>query len=255
MGRVVVLGGTGAMGSVVSGLLRDRGHDVVVASRATGVDVSTGAGIPEALAGADTVVDCLNVTTMSKRAAVSFFAGAATRVASAAASAGVGHLVCLSIVNVTDPGVRRATGYYAGKAAQEETYAAGAVPLTLARTTAWFTLAETFLSQIRVGPVAVVPGLQLQPVHPSAAATFVADAVESGPAVGSPTSPGPEVRQLAGPEVLDAAVMARAVARTRHPGVRVLRLPVPMAGLREGLLPGADVPTDPRTFNDWLAEA
>ena len=78
MGRVVVLGGTGAMGAAVSGLLRDRGHDVVVASRATGVDVSTGAGLDEALAGADTVVDCLNVTTMSKRTAVSFFAGAAT---------------------------------------------------------------------------------------------------------------------------------------------------------------------------------
>ena len=254
MGRVVVLGGTGAMGAAVSGLLRDRGHDVVVASRATGVDVSTGAGLDEALAGADTVVDCLNVTTMSKKKAVDFFTSAATNVATAAATAGVGHMVCLSIVNVTDLGVRRATGYYAGKAAQEEAYAVGAVPLTLARTTAWFTLAETFLSQLRIGPVAVVPGMRLQPVHPAAAAAFVVDAVESGPPSGSPPSPRPEVRQLAGPERHDAAAMARAVARTRHPGVRVVRLPLPMVGLRDGLLPHPEVTTDLRTFSDWLAQ-
>jgi hypothetical protein len=133
------------------------------------------------------VVDCLNVVTMSRRTAVSFFAGAASRVADAAATAGVGHVVCLSIVNVTDPAVRRLTGYYAGKAAQEEAYAAGPVPLTLARTTAWFSLAETFLSQIRIGPVAVVPGLRLQPVHPCAAAEFVC---------GMPSSPVPHPAHL-----------------------------------------------------------
>lgn len=153
MSRVVVLGGTGAMGAQVSTLLRERGHDVLAASRATGVDVRTGAGLEAALSGADTVVDCLNVVTMSRRTAVSFFAGAASRVADAAATAGVGHVVCLSIVNVTDSTVRRLTGYYAGKAAQEQAYAEGPVPLTLARTTAWFSLAETFLSQTRVGSV------------------------------------------------------------------------------------------------------
>ena len=265
MSRVVVLGGSGAMGAQVCRLLRERGNDVLAASRATGVDVCTGAGLEAALSGADTVVDCLNVVTMSRRTAVSFFAGAATRVSDAAATAGVGHIVCLSIVNVTDPTVRRLTGYYAGKAAQEQAYAAGPVPLTLARTTAWFSLAETFLSQIRLGPLALVPGLALQPVHPLAAATFVADAVESGPAPTSPpstspthagpTSTGPTVRQLAGPQVMDAAVMARAVASARHPGVRVTRLPIPVRGLREALLPEPGVPQDQRTFEEWLPQA
>ncbi|GAA4399886.1 SDR family oxidoreductase [Fodinibacter luteus] len=250
MSRVVVLGGTGAMGAAVSRVLAGRGHDVVVAARATGVDATTGAGLDEALAGADTVVDCLNVVSISRRTAVSFFGGAATRVASGAARAGVGHVVCLSVVNAADPGVRRAAGYYAGKAAQEEAYAAGAVPTTLARTTAWFSLAETFLEQIRVGPLAVVLGMRLQPVHPDAAAAFVADAVEAGPA----TSRGPQARQLAGPEELDAAAMARAVARARHPGVRVVRLPPPMPALRTGLLPRGDVEVDTRRFADWLAE-
>lgn len=250
MSRVVVLGGTGAMGRAVSDALRRRGHDVVAASRATGVDATTGAGLDDVLSGADTVVDCLNVRSFSRRIAVSFFGGAASRVAAAADRAAVGHLVCLSIVNVSDPGVRRATGYHAGKAAQEDAYAAGPVPLTLARTTAWFSLAETFLDQIRVGPVAVVPGMRLRPVHPAAAATFLADAVEAGPAAGH----GVDVWQLAGPEEHDAAAMARAVAGARRPGVRVVRLPVPMAGLREGLLPRGEVEVDSRRFADWLTE-
>ncbi len=157
-------------------------------------------------------------------------------------------VVCLSIVNVSDRAVRGATGYYAGKAAKEGAYAAGPVPLTLVRTTAWFSLAETFLSQIRLGSVAVVPGMRLRPVHPAAAADVLADAAVAGP---SESSPG-RVHQLAGPEELDSA-MAHAVARARHPALRVIRLPVPMAGLRSGLLPHSEVQVDPRRFSDWLA--
>lgn len=250
MSRVVVLGGSGAMGHLVYEVLRGRGHDVVAASRRTGVDVTTGAGLDAALAGADTVLDCLNVETPSKRRAVAFFGGAATGVAAAAGRAGVGHVVCLSIVNVADPKVRRATGYYAGKAAQEEAYADGPVPLTLARTTAWFSIAETFLRQIRVGPVAVVVGMRLRPVHPDAAAAFLADAVDAGPRTGH----GADVWQLAGPEEQDAAAMARAVAAARHPRVRVVRLPVPLAGLRHGLLPRGETEVDQRRFADWLTE-
>lgn len=250
MSRVVVLGGTGAMGRAVSQTLRRRGHDVVGASRATGVDATTGAGLEPALVGADTVVDCLNVLTPFKRTAVTFFRDAASTAAAAAGRAGVGHVVCLSIVNVSDPGVRGATGYYAGKVAQEEAYAAGPVPLTLARTTAWFSLAEIFLHQIRIGRVAFVPGMRLRPVHPAAVAAFLADAVEAGAVAGH----GADVWQLAGPEEHDAAAMARAVARARHPGVTVVRLPVPMAGLRSGLLPRGEVEVDSRRFADWLTE-
>ena len=159
--------------------------------------------------------------------------------------------MCLSIVNVSDCAVRGATGYYAGKAAKEGAHAAGPVPLTLVRTTAWFSLAETFLSQIRLGSVAVVPGMRLRPVDPAAAADVLADAADARP---GESSPG-RVHQLAGPEQLDSAAMARAVARARHPGLRVIRLPVPMAGLRSGLLPHSEVQVDPRRFSDWLAGA
>ncbi len=244
--RIVVLGGTGAMGSEVASGLEDAGHDVVRASRASGVDVESGLGLAEVMTGADTVLDCLNHQTISRRRAVEFFGGAAVRVRDAAARAGVGHLVALSIVNVADDEVRRATGYYAGKAAQEEAYSMSTVPVTLVRTTAWFTLAETFLSQIRVGPVAVVPRSRLRPVHPAAAAALLTEV-----AAGPPSDPCGSVRELAGPEEVDAVTMARAVASHRHPGLRVLAVPAPK-GMRSGLLPGPDVPVDERRFEDWL---
>ncbi|HQW73952.1 MAG TPA: hypothetical protein PLG46_07645, partial [Ornithinibacter sp.] len=77
----------------------------------------------------------------------------------------------------------------------------------------------------------------------------------AGPTHAGPTSTGPTVRQLAGPQVMDAAVMARAVASARHPGVRVTRLPIPVRGLREALLPEPGVPQDQRTFEEWLTQA
>lgn len=248
MGRVVVLGGNGEMGRrAVAGLTAD-GHQVLVASRATGVDVQVGEGLDEALAGADAVLDCLNVQTMSRRRAVAFFGGSARAVTAAAARAGVGHLVCLSIVNVTDPGVRRATGYYGGKAAQEEAYLAGSTPVTVVRTTAWFTLPESFLTQIRVGRVALVPHMKLRPVHPDAAAEALVEAVRQGPPRGSHAIR----RELAGPELHDSVDLARRVAASRHPGVRVVGLPVPFRGLRDGLVPAETVPTDARRFEQWL---
>ena len=245
MSRVVVLGGTGAMGSRVADRLEASGHEVVRAARSTGVDAATGSGLDAAFEGADVVVDCLNRTTLSQKVAVGFFEDAARRVVDAAARAGVGHLVVLSIVNVTDPAVRRAMGYYAGKAAQEEAYGASSVPVSVVRTTAWFTLADTFLSQVRVGPVAFVPRMRLRPVHPDAAAALLVEAVTRGP--------GRAHSEIAGPEEVDAATMARAVAAARHQAVRVVGLPVPVRGLREGLLPGPGVTVDDRRFGDWVA--
>lgn len=119
--------------------------------------------------------------------------------------------------------------------------------MTFVRTTAWFTLAETFLTQFRVRSVALVPRLRLRPVHPEAAADLLA-AVAAAP----PPVPGaPAVRELAGPEVLDAAAMARSVAAARQPGVRVVGVPL-LRRIGEAMVPGLQVPFDGRRFADWL---
>ncbi|MGL4176255.1 MAG: SDR family oxidoreductase [Dermatophilaceae bacterium] len=248
MSRVVVLGGTGEMGSMLVPLLRERGHEVVPVSRSSGVDVVTGAGLDDALAGADTVVDCLGPPIGSMRAAQQFFADAAARVARSAAGAGVGHVVCLSIVGAASPAAQRLGGYYRGKAAQEHTYAAGTVPTTFVRTTQWFTLAGQLLEQFRAGPVALVPRLRFAPVHHEAAATLLADTVDAA----APEN-GSAAAEIAGPEVVDAATMARGYGQARGFGIRVVGAPLPRS-LRDALLPGPAVPTDPRRFADWLHE-
>lgn len=246
MARIVVLGASGSMGRQVAEVLTASGHDLVRASRATGVDAVSGSGLATAFAGADAVVDCLNIVTNARRKAVTFFAAAAQRVLAAAEQAGVGNLVVLSIVNTTDPGVRGALGYYGGKAAHEEAYAAGHVPLTVVATTQWFDLAEQFLTQARVGPLAMVPSMMLQPVHPAAAADLLAEV-----AVGDPRGRV----QLAGPERIRADEMTRQLAQVRAGGIRVVGVPFAGRGFRRsGLLPRGDFRTDPRTYAAWLAE-
>lgn len=245
--RIVVLGATGTMGRRVADRLAGRGHDVVRASRSSGVDVSDRRSLDRAVAGADVVVDAINVVTLSRRRAVEVLGSGARNVSSAAQSAGVGHIVCVSIVGAADPAVSSALGYYAGKAAQEAAYRRGQVPVTLALTTQWFDLARTFLHQVRVGPVAVVPAMRCQPVHTDAAADFVT-AIACGP-----TPEAAAVAELAGPEQWDSAGMALRLARVIEPTTRVVRIPMPAKALRDGgLLPGPSATIDGRRFEDWL---
>lgn len=245
--RLTVLGGSGEMGALVADRLEARGHQVRRASRTTAVDVRTGAGLAEAFSGSEVVLDCLNVASQARRVAVPFFTEATSRITQEARRAGVPHLVVLSIVNVADPAPRRFTGYYAAKAAQEAGYHRAGVPVTLVRTTAWFSLARTFLDLAPLGPVRLVPSMRLQPVHPHAAAELLADVAEG------PPPPVRRLVELAGPQVLSSAEMARRLAETDGMPGRVLPLPVPGA-MGRALLPGPHVPTDRRTLADWLAE-
>ncbi|OMH36661.1 SDR family oxidoreductase [Tersicoccus sp. Bi-70] len=252
--RVVVLGGSGLLGARAADAIAARGHEVVRVSRSTGVDAVTGTGLAEAFAGADTVVDCLNITTTRRRPAVDFFTTSATHVADAARAAGVGHVVCLSIVNVTEPGLRSALGYYAGKAAQDDVYRGrlldgpARVGFTSLRSTQWFDFAEQLLRQLRLGPLAVVPAMRVQPVSADAVAEAIADAVDAGPEGAARTI------DVAGPEVLDTGTMARRLAERRGTPA-VATVPIPSRTLRTGgLLPPPGARIDPRTFDDWLAE-
>lgn len=245
--RVVVAGASGHMGSAVADALSERGHDVVRASRRTGVDVLTGSGVSQAVAGADCIVDCLNKVALSRRSAVGFFGAAARQLTAAAARESVPHVVVLSILNVTTPVARAGLGYYEGKAVHEETYLRAQTPATVVATAAWFTLAEEMLSMSRVGPLSFVPMTRVQPVHPRAARDAVVEAVEAGPA-------GPRI-ELAGPQPQRADQMAAAYADAIGEKVRVVPIPFPSKAFREGaMLPGPAIRVDERRFEDWLRD-
>ena len=177
--RMAVAGGTGLIGRQVVSLVEQAGHEPVVLARSRGVDLTTGAGLDAALAGAEVVIDVSNVTTLSKKRSVRFFAAATGQLLAAGARAGVRHHVALSIVGIDRVG----WGYYAGKLRQEELIRTATVPWTVLRATQFHEFAEQLLAR-SPGPLVPVPRMRVQPV---AAREVAARLVELalGPAVGS----------------------------------------------------------------------
>jgi uncharacterized protein YbjT (DUF2867 family) len=133
--KIVVVGGTGLIGSQVVALLRDSGHEAVAAAPTTGVDTLTGQGLAQALNGADVVVDVSNSPSFETEAALDFFTRSAQHLIEAEREAGVQHHVTLSIIGVDQvPDY----GYYRAKVAQEEAVRSGGVPYSIVRAAQFF---------------------------------------------------------------------------------------------------------------------
>ena len=242
--RVAVAGGTGVVGRHVVTALEEAGHDAVVLTRSSGVDLEAGTGLDAALEGVASVVDASNVLTLSRNRSVQFFTTATGHLLAAEERAGVSHHVALSIVGVD----RVDFGYYEGKRRQEELVLAAPVPGTVLRATQFHEFAEQTLARSR-GPVAVVPRMRSQPVAAREVGTALAR-LAVGPAAGL----APE---LAGPEVLEMTDMVREVVRRRSLRRVVLPLRVPgqagKAMAQGALLPAEAGPRGQQTFAEWLA--
>jgi len=243
--RVAVAGGTGLAGRHVVRALRQSGHEVVVVARSTGIDVLTGAGLPDALAGADTVVDVLNMRARDADQARALFGGATRRLLADEQQAGVRHHVLLSIL-----GVDRVEGnaHYAGKREQERLVLAATLPTTILRAAQFYEFAGMVVASTLQDDAAKVAPLLLQPV----AASDVGD-VLAGLASGEPRN---ATIELAGPEPQDLVDMARRTFAARGQKIRLIptwggAFGVEMAG--EILLPGPNARLAPTTFDEWLA--
>ncbi|GAA1481663.1 NAD(P)H-binding protein [Gordonia sinesedis] len=245
--KVVVLGGSGEIGSRVVANLRNREIGTVAdAERATGVDTYTGNGLKDAIDGADAVVDCTNIATTKAPKAIDFFTTSARTIAKAARDTGVKRLVVVSIVNVDDPKVNAKLGYYQGKTAQEKTYRDTAADGTLAivRTTQWYELGRQILDRARFGPVALVPHMKCQPLAAREAAKVVADAVTATEAADI---------EVAGPEVLDIFDIATLIARKEGRPRWVRGIDYGGPAIRDGgLLPRGEYLTAHTTMKEWI---
>ncbi|WP_345714092.1 SDR family oxidoreductase, partial [Kineococcus glutinatus] len=208
--RIVVLGGAGVLGRHVVAELAGRGHEAVAVSRATGVDAVTGMGLDAALEGAAAVVDASSTNTTRASAAVGFFTRVTENVLAAGVRAGVGHHVVVSIVGVD----RVPLGYYAGKLAQERVALAGPVPASVLRATQFHEFPGQMLERTRLGRLAFVPAGPGQPVAAREVAAALADL-----AAGDPVGRAPD---LAGPRPEQLVDLARRVAATRSPRLRVV---------------------------------
>src|SRR4051794_33395579 len=179
--KIVVIGGTGQIGSKVVANLRAQGHDAVPASPQTGVNTLTGEGLREALAGAQVVVDVTNAPSWEDQAVLDFFTTSTRNQLAAEAEAGVSHHVALSIV-----GAQRMadSGYMRAKIAQEQEISSGPIPFTIVRATQFFEFVPWIAdaSKGQDGKVRVTPAL-FQPIAAddvAAAVTRVATAQPAG---------------------------------------------------------------------------
>ncbi|WP_223626936.1 SDR family oxidoreductase [Microbacterium sp. EST19A] len=243
--KIAVAGGTGVVGRHTVDALRAAGHDAVVLTRSRGVDLVTGKGLDAALTDVDAVIDVASIETLKAAAAIEFFTAATGNLVSAAADAGVAHVVLLSIVGID----RIPYDYYAGKVAQEKVVEQSPVPWTILRATQFHEFAAQMFDRAKVGPLHLAPNARTQPV----AAREVGDRLAEL-AAGEPQG---RVRDFAGPREEQLAEMIRAYARSEgyRGSIPALNIPGPqMAGMRAGdALPGPDAVLGRQTFAEWLA--
>jgi uncharacterized protein YbjT (DUF2867 family) len=186
--KIVVIGGTGLIGSKSVAILRQAGHEVVAASPNSGVNTITGEGLKEAVAGAQVVIDLANSPSFENKAVLEFFQTSGRNLLAAEAAAGVRHHVALSIVG-TD---RSDNGYFRAKVAQEKLIEASGIPYTIIRSTQFLEFLGGIAGSSADGNrVRISPGL-FQPIAADDVAPIVADVALAAPRNGIVEIAGPE---------------------------------------------------------------
>jgi uncharacterized protein YbjT (DUF2867 family) len=186
--KIVVIGGTGLIGSNVVEKLKQRGHEVLAAAPSTGVNTITGEGLKAATAGAQVVIDLANSPSFEDKAALDFFESSGRNLLAADAAAGVGHHVALSIVAVD----RTDNGYFRAKLAQEKLIKASGVPYTIVRATQFMEFLGGIADSSTDGNTVRIPPVLFQPIAADDVAANVADAALAAPRNGIVEIAGPE---------------------------------------------------------------
>jgi uncharacterized protein YbjT (DUF2867 family) len=244
--KIVVIGGTGLIGSKVVQKLEQRGHDAIAAAPNTGVDTITGKGLTEALAGAQVVVDVSNAPSFEDRAAMDFFQTSGRNLIAAEQAAGVRHHVALSVVG-TDR--LQASGYFRAKLAQELMIETSPIPYTLIHATQFFEFIRSFADLSTAGERVPLPPVKFQPIAAEDVANAIADAALAEPANGMIEIGGPETFSL------DEGVR-RVLAFDKDPRTVIADSAAPYYGVlvsRETLVPGPGARLGRVTLDWWLA--
>ena len=187
--KIVVIGGTGLIGSKTVAILRQGGHEVVAASPQSGINTITGEGLNEAMAGAQVVIDLANSPSFEDKAVLEFFETSGRNLLAAEAAAGVRHHVALSIV-----GTDRTpdNGYFRAKVAQEKLIVASAIPYTIIRSTQFLEFLGGIAASSADGNIVRISTGLFQPIAADDVAAFVADVAVAKPANGIVEIAGPE---------------------------------------------------------------
>jgi uncharacterized protein YbjT (DUF2867 family) len=189
--KIVVIGGTGRIGSTVVNILRENGHESVPAAPSLGINTITGEGLAEALSGSDVVVDVTNSPSFESAAVMEFFQTSTRNLLEAEAQAGTGHHVALSIV-----GIDRSpdSGYFRAKVTQEKLIEAGSIPYSIVQATQFFEFVDAIANAATVGSEVHMPPVAFQPIAAADVAAAVAEAAMGEPLNGR--------REIAGPDLM-----------------------------------------------------
>jgi len=246
--KIVVIGGSGLIGSSLVERLRQKGHEVVAASPDTGVDTITGEGLALALVGARVVVDVANSPSFEDKAVLGFFETSGRNLLAAETAAGVGHHVALSVVGADR---NPQSGYLRAKMAQEELIKGSGIPYTILRATQFFEFVGRIAESGAAGDVIRLSPALLQPI---AADDVVATLAEL--TVGPPLNATVEV---AGPEACPLDKLARkllAASGDKRQVIADIRARYFGTELNDrSLTPGQDPRIGPTRFDDWVGRS
>ncbi|HEX5782022.1 MAG TPA: NAD(P)H-binding protein [Solirubrobacteraceae bacterium] len=245
--KIAVTGATGRVGTHIVDILEAGGHEVVPISRSNGVDVITGEGLDEALAGVECVVDAATGPSPDEQQATEFFTTSARNVQAAADQAGVRRIVLISIVGID----RFSGGYNAAKVIQEQEHLVGPVPVRILRATQFHEFVEQLMDWGRQGDVSYLWRMRTQLVAARTVAEAACElATENKPvrAIGD----GP-IWEIAGPREESLVEAARRLAARRGEPARVEPVDPPDPLFETGgSLPGPDAVLAGPTFDEWL---
>jgi uncharacterized protein YbjT (DUF2867 family) len=246
--KIVVIGGTGLIGSKLVEKLRRGGHEPLAASPDTGVNSVTGEGLAEALEGAQVVVDVANAPVWDDAAVMDFFQTSTRNILAAEAAARVKHHVALSIV-----GADRLpeSGYLRAKVAQEETVKTGSIPYTILRATQFFEFIKGIADSSTDGDTVHLAPVFVQPESADDVAAALAEVAVSDPLNGTV--------ELGGPEQFRLDELARRVLRANNdprPVTADVHARYFGAELADhSLTPGSNARIAPTRFEDWLSQS
>ncbi|MEU8485231.1 NAD(P)H-binding protein [Streptomyces sp. NPDC048641] len=241
--KIAVIGGTGLIGSQVVENLNAAGHEAVPHSKSSGVDVISGQGLEEAVAGADVVVNLTNSPTFDE-ASPAFFQASMDNLLAAARKGGVGHFVILSIVGVDQV---PELDYYRAKVLQEKLLVDGPVPYSIVRATQFMEFMDATMSWTTDGDTVRLPATPIQPIAAKDVAEEVAQVAAGAPLNG--------IRNIGGPDVFTLDELGRVTVSRKGDGRTVVTDPTAgmFAEVKGDVLTDKNAHLAPTRYTDWLS--
>jgi uncharacterized protein YbjT (DUF2867 family) len=246
--KIVVIGGTGLIGSKTVERLRNKGHDVLAASPNSGVNTITGEGLAEALKGASVVLDLANSPSFEEKAVLEFFQTSGRNLLAAEAVAGVKHHIALSVVGTER---LQGSGYFRGKMAQEDLIRNSGIPYTIVHSTQFYEFMSAIAKSGTVGEAVHLSPAYVQPIASDDVADVMADVALAAPVNGTIEIAGPERVRL-------NELVARFLKATDDPRQAVADPHALYFGVElndRSLVPGNNPRIGPTRFDDWLSQS